>query len=326
MSDAASGDQASGETSAETSTRLPWLKRRRPGPGVDWDFLAYWILTGLFIGISLIVLQTQIAGYRPDPSKLFSDASLYFAATQAWVAGGDPWSVTLDGIAFAGPPPTLLLNVPLLPFGPGVAPGFWFVADVLGWLVVMWRLGLGPWWILFPPFLEGVFPGNPDPALAGLAVVGGAWIAALMKPYSVPSILADGLWRHVAVAAAVAVVSVFVLPWGVFIAQFASIQAALADQSRSLSAWGDPLLMVAVAIALPVLGIRTALRLVVPTLWPNAQLHYSVFSARAGAESAALAVALAAPGYTAQLVVVYAAWVLARRVLAPRTFDRSASA
>ena len=44
-----------------------------------------------------------------------------------------------------------------------------------------------------------------------------------------------------------------------------------------------------------------------PTLWPNAQLHYSVFSARAGADSAALAVALAAPGYTAQLVVVYAA-------------------
>jgi hypothetical protein len=291
----------------------PWLRRRRPGPGLDLDFIAYWALTGAFIALGLLVLDTQIRGY-PDPSALFSDASLYFAATEAWVSGGNPWAVTgPNGITFAGWPPTLLLNLPLLPFGPDVARPFWALADVAGWLVVMWRLRLGPWWILFPPFVEGLFPASPDPALAGAMVIGGAWLAALAKPYSIPSILADGHWRAVAVAGLLVLATFLVLPWGLFISQLPAIQAALAAQSRDVSAWGQPVLMVLVAIALASLGVRTALRLVVPTLWPSAQLHYSVFSARAGAESAALAVALATPGLTAQLVVVYAVVIAARR-------------
>src|SRR5262245_12540355 len=158
-----------------TTDVYPWLRRPRPGPGLDVDFIAYWALTVVFIGLGVMVLNLQIQGY-PDPAALFSDASLYFAATQAWVDGGNPWAVTgAGGITFAGWPPTLLLNVPLLPFGPEFARVFWAVADVVGWLVVIWRLRLGPWWILFPPFIEGVFPASPDPALAGAMLVGGAW-------------------------------------------------------------------------------------------------------------------------------------------------------
>jgi hypothetical protein len=285
---------------------------------VDLEFIAYWALTGLFIGLGILVLGTQIQGY-PDPSALFGDASLYWAATQAWVDGANPWSVSsASGTTFAGWPPTLLLNLPLLPFGPDAARLFWATADVVGWAIVIWRLRLGPWWILFPPFIEGLFPASPDPALAGAMLVGGAWLAALTKPYSVPAILADGRWRAVAVAGALVAGSLLILPWSLFVSELPSIQAELAEQSRDVSAWGDPVLMALVVIALASLGVTTALRLVVPTLWPNAQLHYSVFSARAGAESAALAVAIAAPGYTAQLVVVYAAFVLGRRWMARR--------
>lgn len=304
-----------------------WLKRKRPGVRFDWEFVTYWALTGVFIGLGLLSLRAELNRYIPDPANLFSDASLYQVATQTWVSGGNPWAVTSsDGIAFAAPPPALLLGVPLLPFGPDAARAFWAVADVVGWIVVIRRLGLGPWWLLFPPFLEALFPGNPDPALAGLMLVGGAWFTAFTKPYSIPSILADGRWRHVVVAAALGVGSLLVLPWGMFVAQLPAVRDALEAQAPDLNAWGNPVLMVLVVVALAILGIRTALRLVVPTLWPNGQLHYSVFSAAAGADSAALAVALAAPALTAQLVVAYAAFVLARRVAGPRTFDRSATA
>jgi hypothetical protein len=304
-----------------------WLVHRRPDVRFDWAFIAYWALTGVFIGLGLLALRAQLNRYVPEPANLFSDASLYLSATQTWVSGGNPWAVTsTGGIAFAAPPPALLLSVPLLPFGPDAARAFWAVADVVGWLIVIRRLGLGPWWLLFPPFLEALFPGNPDPALAGLVLVGGAWLTAFVKPYSVPAILADGRWRQVLVAAALGVGSLLVLPWAMFVAQLPAVRDALEAQAPDLNAWGNPVLMVLVVVALAVLGIRTALRLVVPTLWPSGQLHYSVFSARAGADSAALAVALAAPALTAQLVVVYAAFVLTRRVVGTRTFDRSAAA
>ena len=305
----------------------PWLRRRRPGVERDWGYVIYWALNAAFIALGVVVLKTQLDRYVPAPQNLFSDASLYYAATQTWLDGGNPWAVTgTAGVAFAAPPPALLLNVPLIPFGPDAARAFWAVADVIGWVVVIRRLGLAPWWLLFPPFTEALFPGSPDPALAGLVLVGGAWFTALVKPYSIPSILADGRWRAVLVAAAAGVASLIVLPWRLFVSQLPVVQATLDSQAPDLNAWGQPVLMVLVVAAFIVLGLPTALRLVVPTLWPSAQLHYSVFSARAGADSAALAVALAAPGYTAQLVVVYAAIVLARRLAPPRTFDRSAAA
>ena len=284
------------------------------------------MLTGAFLGLGLLSLRAELNRYVPEPANLFSDARLYFEATQTWISGGNPWAVTsAGGIAFGAPPPALLLSVPLLPFGPDAARGFWAVADIVGWIVVIRRLGLGPWWLLFPPFLEAWFPGSPDPALAGLVLVGGAWFTSLVKPYSIPAILADGRWRSVLVAAGLGVASLVVLPWGLFIAELPAVRAALEAQAPDLNAWGNPVLMVLVVLALAVLGIRTALRLVVPTLLPNAQLHYSVFSARAGADSAALALALATPGYTAQLVVVYAAVVLVRRRFRPvPSTDRSA--
>jgi hypothetical protein len=299
--------------------RRPWLRQRRAGPGIDREFFAYWMLTGLFVGFGVLVLANLLLSYLPSPGNFFSDARLYYAATQAWVSGGDPWAVTSpNGVTFAGWPPTLLLCLPLLPFGPDAAGVFWGAADLVGWLVVMRRLRLGPWWILFAPFLEGLFPGNPDPALAALALVAASWIAALTKPYSIPSILAEGRARSIAFAAGTAVVSLLFLPWSLFVSEFSSIQAALAAQAGHVTAWGDPRLMALVVVALLVLGGRTALRLVVPTLWPSGQLHYSVFSTRAGAESAALAVALSVPGYTAQLVVVYAGLVAVRRVARDR--------
>ena len=307
--------------------RYPWLRRRRPGPGVDWEFFTYWTLVAIFVGLGILVLQVHLAVYGPNAPGLFSDAALYFEATRVWLAGGDPWTVQLlNSPRFAAPPPVLLLNVPLLPFGQQAAVAFWVIADIAGWAAIIWRLRLGPWWVLFPPFLEGFFPASPDIALAGLVVVSGGAIAAMTKPYSIPSLIADRRWAALAIAAFAVVVTIPILPWAQFFAQLPEIQQALADQSRDVSAWGQPVLMVLVVAALISLGPRTALRLVTPTLWPNAQLHYSVFSARAGAESAALAVALAFPGYTAQLVIVYATVIGVLRVAQAMARSRAGSA
>ena len=49
-----------------------------------------------------VVLKTQLDRYVPAPENLFSAASLYFAATQTWLDGGNPWTVTgtagVDGV------------------------------------------------------------------------------------------------------------------------------------------------------------------------------------------------------------------------------------
>ena len=305
-----------------------WLRRPSAGPGIDWDFVAYWILTVTFIGIGLQVLWISGPRAGRPVDDLFLDASLYFRATEAWAQGANPWAVRLpSGVPFAGPPPTLLLNLPLLPFGEWIVRPFWAVAGLAGWLFTMRRLHLAPWWILFPPFVEGWFAGSPDPALVGLMVAGGGAIAALTKPYSIPAMVADGHWRALLLAFLIGLATIPLLPWGLFFTQLETIQEAFATYSRHVSAWGDPVAMAVVAVALLLLGPVLGLRLLVPALWPGAQLHYTTFSARAGADSSFLALALSVPGFAAPGVVLFAIWVRLRerilRLMGRQTADDS---
>jgi hypothetical protein len=295
-------------TLARTASDRGWLRRRSPEPGIDWGFIAYWVFTGAFIGTSLAVFSYYGPGlWSPGGSV---DSTLYFRATEAWLNGADPWAVTSpSGIYFAGLPTTLLLNLPLVPFGPGVVRAFWFAADLAGWLAVMRTLRLPPWWILFPPFIDAWSNGNPDPALAGLIVVGGGAIAAIAKPYTVPAMLGEGRLRALVGAAAIAAITLPVLPWGSFFARFDDIQRNLITQGVGMSAWGNAPLMLAVVVALVLLGPRLGLLLTAPSLWPYSQLHYSIFSARAGASSAFLALVLAIPHAAPYGVIVYAAAV-----------------
>lgn len=64
--------------------------------------------------------------------------------------------------------------------------------------------------------------------------------------------------------------------------------------------------MAAAGVALLSLGPRLGLRLVVPALWPGAQLHYSIFSVQAAAASAFLALMLSIPGLAAPGIVIFA--------------------
>jgi hypothetical protein len=263
-------------------------------------------LTAIFVlsGIAMI-LQRAPRRLEELPNR-FGDAVVYFEATEAWLRGADPWLVNSTfGFPFSGPPTALLLSLPLLPLGVGFAHAFWPVAGLLGWLVTMYKLRLPPWWIIFPPFLEGWFAGSPDPALMGVALLGGGAIAAIAKPYAIPALIAERRIPAVIIAAIGFLLTIPFLPWAQFLGKFDRITSSLDAYAAHVSAWGNPPLMAAAAIALLGLGSGRALLLAVPSLWPNSQLHYSVFSARAGVESAFLAVVLAIPGAAPVGVVAY---------------------
>lgn len=299
--------------------------------GLDWSFIVHSATWGFAILVCGIVLSTYVAIAIARPQALFQDTVLYYEATATWLVGEDPWLISHNGIDFGGIPPTLLLNLPLQPFGPMAAFVFWPVAGLLGMLVVIRRFDLSPLWLLWPPVIEGWTAGSPDYALLGLVVVGGGAVAAVAKPYSVPALIAQRRWRAVVVGAIIGLVTVPILPWGTFIADREIVLGAFLRLSASLSAWGSPLLVAATAIALLRLG-RDGLELATPGLWPHSQMHYAVFSIRAAARSPLLAIgfAIPVPGAPAVAIIGYAiavelsAWV-ENRASGQRGIDHVAS-
>ena len=63
------------------------------------------------VGFGLMTVAV-IWKFVVTPEWIGIDASLYTAASAAWLNGTDPWSVALVGVYYAAPPPTLLAFVP----------------------------------------------------------------------------------------------------------------------------------------------------------------------------------------------------------------------
>ncbi len=254
---------------------------------IDWAF----IRRGLEgVALTAVFALTTVAPIRSMDS-LWGDAHLYFRATETWRHGGNPWLPTTYPLPFAEPPPALLLNLPRAPFGEDLGVAFWVAVNTLAILFLFSRLKIPPYWLLFQPIAEGWMGASPDLALAALALLGGGWLAALVKPYSVPALLSEGRWRAVVAGLAVGAVSLLVLPWGTFFASLPMIEGYFRIWGRPISAFGDPVLMILVAIALLALGGRRGLALVTPGLLA-AHPHYMVFSLRAITRSRILAVFL----------------------------------
>jgi hypothetical protein len=303
--------------SADRSSRRPFRITSSTDNRLRW--YVHTFLVGMFIAASLFIDGIYVGHFVQNPHLLFSDASLYWDATGAWLSGADPWAVVVGGVRFAGIPPTLLLNLPLQPLGPEIARPFWAVAGICGWLFALRRMRMPPWWLLFPPMWEAWLAGGPDPALLGLAVAGGgAAVAAFTKPYSVPGLLAIGRWRAAALGCALIVVSIPFLPWALFLADLDIVRSAFAEQTRPITAWGIWPLFVAAAASLLTIQRPVALAMLVPVLSPAAQPHYALFGIGAIRASPWLAICLALPYAAAPGVVVYAiARAVWRRFIAP---------
>lgn len=275
----------------------PWI---RSLVGRSW--LPAWFVANSLAGI---------ANAARDTTLLYFDARLYIDATKAWLAGGDPWSVSLAGNYFAAPPPTLLVHVPLalLPTDAGVAV---VAALVIGGAVATVRLLHLPWWwILFPPLVQCILSANVQGLLIPLILLRLGWLASLLKVYAAVPLAILGRWRQLAILAAILVLTIPVLPWAAFIDQYAAISATLAEQTN----YALPTLILVLAtpvalIAMTLIGRERAAWLAVPALWPSQQYYYGSLAMGARDRLAAAIVAFPIPGsgLIALLVIAAIEW------------------
>jgi hypothetical protein len=215
-----------------------------------------------------------------EPRSIGSHALIYTEAARAWLSGGDPWTVGPPSAVFAGPPPMLLPFVPFVALPGDLTRVIWVAGMALLAILVLRRLRLPGWWIGFPPIFHAIQLGHPEVLVLWLVVLGGpiAGLALVIKPYAGLPLLAERRWRAIALGLAVVAVTAPFLPWRLFIERLPDISRAFANYSHGDSTFGAPILMVIAVAALSLLGIRRALWLATPLLWPGAQPIYKAVS------------------------------------------------
>jgi hypothetical protein len=249
------------------------------------------------------------------PTLIGSHAVIYTAAAAAMVSGGDPWVVGPPGAIFAGPPTMLISFMPFIPLPETVIRASWIAIDIAVAIWAIRRAGLPGYWIAFPPLVQSIVLGHPEVLLLGLVVVPGALsgLAVLVKPYGVVPLLAEHRWRALVVAAMALVVTAPFVAWPRFLLELPKIALTIARGNNGDPVFGDPVPMAIAIVALLALGLRRALWLSVPVLWPYAQPNYKVMTIPAIAPVLAIAWAIPIPGFTLGGIVVLAALVTLNR-------------
>jgi len=205
--------------------------------------------------------------------------------------------VTIEAQRFAAPPPSLVPLAPIavLPEELGVA--LMIVLAAAGAVATVHLLRLPWWWLLFPPFVDGVWNGNPQTVIVPLILVGAGPIAAFLKIYSLVPMILTLRWRAVLVTGVALVVTAPILPWGSYLAQFGDLSAALETQSDGgLSATAVPWLIPIALAVLVMCGRERAGWLAVPVAWPATQWYYSTLALPALTPMAAAIIAIPVPG------------------------------
>ena len=279
------------------------------------DRLPTWTLDAL-LATWFAVISAQRLAVLAGGGALGFDGRLYREATLVWLAGGDPWSVSIGGIGFGAPPPSLLAMVPFTLIPEPLALITLLAVGLVGMVLVLRRLGMPLWFLAFPPFVDAAWNANPEVLLLPLLMAGvaGPAAAGLVKAYALVPVLVLGRWRPLAVAAVVLLLSAPVLPWGQFLAALPEIADRFRVQSSggmSATSWW-PLIPVA-ASALVLAGRDRAAWLAVPALWPWTQWYYATIAIPAFAKRtppAVIAAALLAvpiPGFPVLAAVAVAA-------------------
>jgi len=106
------------------------------------------------------------------------DLRIYRAAADAVIHGADPWQAGADGLTFAGAPPALIPYIPAALLPEGVAIALYLLLSIGAAILVLRRLGLPLWWLLFPPLAETIVVLNSDVFVIALLVAGGRWAFA----------------------------------------------------------------------------------------------------------------------------------------------------
>jgi hypothetical protein len=163
------------------------------------------------------------------------------------------------------------------------------------------------WWILFPPFLDGAWNGNPQTLLVPLILVGAGPLAAFLKLYALVPLLLTLRWRAVLLTGAGLVLTAPWLPWPAYAASFGELSTVLLTQSDGgLSATVVPWLLPVAVLALVFAGRERAAWLAVPVAWPATQWYYSTLAVPALTPIAAAIMAVPIPGAVVAAAVAVA--------------------
>jgi hypothetical protein len=230
------------------------------------------------------------------PITLAIDAVHYQRATDAWLAGGDPWAVYEKGVQFAAGPHTLLFYVPTHVVPLPAAAAIWMVIGVAASVWIVRRLDLPLWWLAFPPLFHAIWNGNPQTLMLALLLVGRApasAIAAAVKLYAlVPLVFRPP--RHLIAAGAFLAVTLLVVPWQLYLESGGGAAEHL-EGAWNGSAWRIPILVLPTALALVVLRTKGAEWWSIPAIWPGTQFYYVSTVMPVVARKPVLGVLLAAP-------------------------------
>ena len=246
------------------------------------------------------------------PNLLGVEAHHYQRAAAAWLAGGDPWSVTEGGVPYAAGPHTLLFYAPTSVLPLDVAVVVWMTLGIAASAWLVRRLGLPVWWLLFPPLLHAMWNGNPQNIALALLVAGGPIAAALatgLKLYAGLPLI--GRWRDLVVAGLFLLVTLPLLPWQLYLQEGLGVGTHLATAWNG-SAWRVPLLIPPTLLALWILRRRGAEWFLVPAVFPATQFYYVAMALPAVVGRPLIAAALALPMVlmTPLVVIAFAAWTL----------------
>lgn len=229
-------------------------------------------------------------------TPLGQDIRVYYRATHLWLQGGDPWAAFVQvGVrghfAYAGSPATVIAFAPSAILSEDVFTGLWVALTAASAALIVRRLGLPIWWMLFAPTLEAIWSGNPQIVVFALLLAGSGRLGAVadtvavaLKVYAGIPLLGVRSIRRVLASASFTVVTFVLAPglWIHYAQDFGSISARLAtESSKGFSAFYFPLLLVPVALAIALMwrrDHRVAAWLAVPALWPSSEFHYSTFA------------------------------------------------
>jgi len=263
-----------------TAHKAVMRRGRRRRTTADWPWIVNW-LTKWVLPFYFAAFAVGMVVYFIGHGLVGIDGRIYTRAAAEWLSGGNPWGVSVEGYLFAAPPPTLIPFVPFALLGETLSALLWVAGSAVAGVLLVRRLHLPLWWILFPPLINGILAGNADVVLVALLVNGGSAVAVLatfLKIYAVVPLLGEKRWQALAITAAALILTAPLLPWRSYLQQSGQIAETLASQAVGISAWGTPFLMIGVAVALAGVGPRFAWWLAVPAVWPSTQLHYSTLA------------------------------------------------
>ena len=275
-----------------------------------WSIAERWVLPIWFAAWTFQEVRYLLS--QPD-GLVGVDARIYYRAAQALLAGGNPWAAEANGFVFAAPPPTLIPYVPFTLLREDVFVVLAVAASVLVAMALIRTFRLPWYWLFFPPLVEGVWVANPNPLVVLLLVrglTGGAVLAVMLKLYAVIPLIGEMRLRAVVLSVGCLILTLPILPWGLYQGQSSHLSEILLDQSQGgRSALSLPFLVPFALLALISLDRRTAGWLAVPALWPATQLHYSLLALPVMHPILAIFFCVPAPGFQAMGVIAYTVWL-----------------